>query len=125
MTKGAALMGSVSTTGKMYTVELPQSDIHMPYDFGGDLTTVYSENDPILMREIRIGDRLWLKGSTLTVAEDQIVIPAANGVVGLIGDVDGTAIDECTHGFLSLGSMTSGTWMFGEYIGFHTHDKTA
>lgn len=123
MTKAAAKMGGRPDQAKLYVVELPSSDIHMPENFGGDLTTVYTIEDPIVVREIRIGDRLWLKGSSLTVSEDEFVVPAA-GYVARVGDPDGVTIALTGHAFLALGALSSGSWMVGEYLGLVTYDDT-
>ena len=123
MTVAGANHGSLGTQAKFYVVEIQADGAHMPAPY--DKATAYGENDPILVREVRIGDRLWLKGSTLSVAEDQIVIMEAAGLVALVGDVDGAAIDLSGHGFVSLGSLSEGTWMLGEYIGHYCYDDSA
>jgi len=125
MTKAAAKMGGRPDQAKLYVVEIPGSDIHQPQNYGGAaLSTVYTVEDPILVREIRIGDKLWLKGSTLTAIEDNLLVPAA-GFVAPVGDPDGVAIDLCSHAFVCLAAVTSGTWTVGEYIGIVAYDDSA
>lgn len=121
MTKAAAKMGGRPDQAKIYVVELPGSDTHKATNY--DKTTTSSANDPILIREIRLGDRLWLKGSTLTCVEDNLVVPAA-GFVAPVTDPNGETIERCAHAFISLGAMTAGTWMVGEYVGIVAYDDT-
>lgn len=115
--------GDIAQQGKIYVVELTGSDIHMAINL--DLTTAYSANDPILIREIRKGDRLWLKGGgSLTVAEDEFLIAEGSGLVANTGDPNGTALEFVGHAFVILGSLSSGTWCLGEYIGIVAYDDT-
>ena len=122
MTACAAEWGDIGTEGKIYVVEIPGSDIHMATNF--DKTTTYSQNDPILIREIRIGDRLWLKGSTCTCVEDTTLYPANSGLVDVGSKPSEAAIEKTSHTFIALGAMTSGTWMVGEYVGITAYDDT-
>lgn len=123
MTVGGAIWGSSPDEAKIYVVEIQADGLNMPQPY--DKATAYSANDTILIREVRQGDRLWLKASTLTVAEDEMVVMIAAGLVDNTGDPDGVAIDLTGHGFVSLGSMTSGTWMLGEYLGIIAFDASA
>ncbi|MCP4552330.1 MAG: hypothetical protein GY834_09880, partial [Bacteroidetes bacterium] len=77
MTVSNADHGQSDNESVIYVVEIVDSDIHKAQNW--DLTTAYSANDPIIVRELQYGDQFWAKGSTLTVVEDTCYFLEANG----------------------------------------------
>lgn len=106
-----------------YIIEIDASNSNRPLPY--DKSTAGADLDSITGYRLRVGDRVWLKGSSLTCNEGTLLVCAANGLVTTIPDVDGVATDSTAHGFVALSPITSATWVPAEYLGLISYDGTA
>ena len=74
--------------------------------------------------ELFVGMDVWCKGSSLTYVQDEILVPAANGLVTNVTDPDGETIETESWGFRALGPVTSGTWVPCRFVGRIVYDDT-
>ena len=104
-------------------VEIDPAHISLPLNY--DKTTAHPDLAKMRGLELFVGMDVWCKGSTLTAAQDETLVPAANGLVTNMGDPDGETIEATAWGFRALTALTSGTWIPCRVLGRVTYDDTA
>jgi len=107
----------------LFIVEVDRASPNIAYGTAVG-SIAYADTDSIKVYEMKIGMEVWIKGSTLTVAMGEYLVPANNGVVTNVGDPDGAAINKKDHVFMALADMTSGTWIPARYMGQIAYDDT-
>ena len=119
----AAFHGSsMEDQGQIYIVEIPRS--HPSFSQSYAKTTAFTaETDGFRMHKLKVGDRCWLKASSLTVSENDIVGCHTGGLVIQWG---GDTPDKYNiHCFSVIGVWASATWIQGEYRGQMTVDAAS
>lgn len=124
VTECPADYGDIATEGFPMAVEIEPVDIHMDENY--DIDTAYADGDPIpRLLKLYPGMWIWVKGSSLTAAQDELLVHAASGLVTNVGDPDGAAIDQASYAYRALADISSGTWIPVEVVGRQAFDKTA
>jgi len=105
-------------------VEIPASHPSFPKAF--DKATAFTAaTDYFQVHWLRIGDKVWVKGSTLTATYKTLLILAANGLVAVIADGSPAAVTiYSAHTFRVLKAVSSATWCQVEYLGMMAVDNT-
>jgi len=118
---GALYGSTVEAESTIYIVEIPRS--HPSFNQSYAKTTAFTaETDGFKMHRLRVGDKVWLKGSSLTANETDNLVCAAGG---LVSQTTGDTADKWNcHGFRAIGEWASATWIQGEYMGFITVDSS-
>lgn len=119
----AAYGDAVKSEATIYSVEVPRS--HPSFPKSWDIATAFTAlTDTFRMHRLSVGDRLWLKGSSVSADEKLNVICAADGLVALPAGT--TTIDvQNVHNFRVIGIWATATWIQGEYMGRKAFDNSA
>lgn len=98
----------------IYVVEIPRS--HPSFPKSWDKSTAFTAlTDGFRMHRLKVGDRIWLNGSSLSLDETDMVACAASGTVIQYAS---TTIDKWNvHTFKIIGTWSTATWVQGEYVG--------
>lgn len=140
MTQVAATYGKDSQGGKLYITQCREHDIyfpttvskpHFPNRLPNTTATLtdytHGANRSIIVIPVEKGMKLWCLGSvngTWDTTFNTEYIPATDGFIGAVGDVDGVVIDEVAHKFRSCATTLNQNWSFMEYLGKFAHDKS-
>jgi len=122
ITESGAEHGKLTTSGGIWVVDIEASTANLAQNWTKD--TAYADLDSVQAFHLRSGMQIWLRGSSLTAALEEILVPAASG---LITNVDDTSPDDLVynaHSFKALTALTSGTWIPCEYVGLSAIDST-
>ena len=103
-------------------IEIDPAHMSLPDNY--DKTTAYPDNSKMRALELFVGMDVWVKGSSLTAAQDESLVCAANGLVTNVGTAVGETIDATAYGFRALSPLTSGTWIPVRYLGRITYDDS-
>jgi len=123
VTECPANYGDISTEGLPLLVEIPAS--HQNFTGNYEKDTAFPDGASFKALRLYKGMDVWLKGSSLTAAQVELLVHAASGLVTNTGDPDGAAIDQSSFAYTALTALTSGTWIPGTVEGKVTFDKTA
>lgn len=113
---------SMPDEATIYVVEIPAS--HPSFAKAYDKDTAFTAlTDVFSIHRISIGDRIWLKGSSLSLNESDIVVCQSDGTVG---QEEGDTADKWNvHTFRIIGVWATATWVIGEYVGRLSGDDAA
>jgi hypothetical protein len=105
------------TEQELFIIEIPQSNPAFPKAYDKDTAfPVAGAGSTYQMHRIEIGDEFWVKGSTVSGDEDDIVICENAGLV-----VEPAAATTPTkwnvHSFRLLATYSGATWMLVRYVG--------
>jgi len=116
---GALYGESFEDQATIYIVEIPASHPSFPKAY--DKSTAFTaQTDVFSIHRISIGDRMWLKGSSLSLDETDTVCSAADGTVVQYAS---TTIDKWNiHTWRIIGVWSTATWVIGEYVGRTSQD---
>jgi len=116
---GVLYGSSFEDDATIYVVEIPAS--HPTFPKAYDKSTYFAYGaDVFSIHRISIGDRIWLKGSSLSLNETDTVCTAAGGTVAQYAS---TTFDTYNaHTFRIIGVWATATWVIGEYIGRTSQD---
>ena len=111
---------SIEDEATIYIVEIPPSHPSFPQAY--TMATAFTaETDTMTVHRLSIGDRIWVKGSNLSVNETDILVCQTAGlVVQTTGD---TADKWNCHGFRVIGTWSTATYVIVEYMGLITVDS--
>ena len=111
----SALYGSsMEDQGVIYAVEIPRSHPSFAKSYEKD-TAFTALTDGFRMHRLKVGDRLWVKASSISVDENDIVACQTDGIV--IAYTGDTADKWNIHSFSVIGLWASADWIQVEYIG--------
>src|SRR4030042_639372 len=119
--EAGAILGKTATEGFLYVVEVEAESVYQAENYV--LATAYAASVSCRVFRPKVGDQFWLKGSSLTCAEQETLVTAANGLWTNVGDPDGQVGAAMAWACKALAPLTSGTWVPGEFIGMHTFDN--
>jgi hypothetical protein len=116
---GAMYGSSFEDEATIYVVEIPAS--HPSFPSAYDKSTAFTaQTDTFSIHRISLGDRIWLKGSSLSLNETDTVCTAADGTV--IQYASATIDKWNVHTFRIIGTWATATWVIGEYVGRTSQD---
>ena len=118
---GVLYGSSFEDEATIYVVEIPASHPSFPKAFDKSNYFIYAD-DVFSIHRISIGDRIWLKGSNLSLNESDTVCCAAGGTV--IQYASATIDTYNAHTFRIIGTWATATWVIGEYIGRTSQDAS-
>ena len=103
-------------------IEIEEASMHLPDNY--DKATQYPDKASMKALELFVDMDIWVKGSSLTVHQDETLVPAANGLVTNMTDPDGEVIEKVGWGFRALSDVSSGTWIPVRFLGRVTYDDS-
>jgi hypothetical protein len=119
-----AAAGEAFNYNTIGVVEIPKSHPSFPKQYDKSIAFT-AATDYFQVHWLKVGDRVWLKGSTLTATYKTLLILAANGLVAVIADGTPAAVTiYSAHTFRCLVGVSSGTWVQAEYLGMMAVDNT-
>lgn len=122
----AAYGDAVKTESTIYTPMIPESNPAFAQAWEKDTAfpAIGNPGSSFQVHKLKAGDRFWIKTAGVnTVADDTLLIPAANGLWALPAGT--TTIDvQNVHYCKALRTTTGGVWQFVEYMGRGAFDNS-